>query len=164
MNKHQFTLKQIKETFLYKVQNMSLEDIDEDWAEELLAQRYYSEFENLLEELHDNCPDISNNQYDQIMAASNEISDNICKDLHHELIACICEDFELIATYLIAGENDKYIAGMCLSYTQGEIPMLSIDPTDKSLQEVFKNFQLSVRISRLRDRASKKGNSNDNNL
>lgn len=151
-------LNQFKSAFLHTIPNMGLHEINEDWAEELLAQRYYSEFENLLEELHDNCPDISNNQYDQIMAASNEISDNICKDLHHELLACICGDFELIATYLIAGENDKYIAGMCLSYMEGEIPMLSIDPTDKSLQEVFKNFQLSVRISKLRDSAKHKGN------
>lgn len=152
------TLNHFKSAFLYILLNIGLDEIDEEEAEELLAQRYYSEFENILEELHDNCPDISNNEYDQIMAASNEISDNICKDLHHELLACICGDFELVATYLIASENDKYIAGMCLSYMEGEIPMLSIDPTDRSLQEVFKEFQLSVRISKLRDSAKHKGN------
>lgn len=164
MNKQQFTLKQIKETFLYKVQNMSLEEIDDDGADEFLAQRYYSEFENLLEELFDNKPGIRNEQYNEIKSASKEICDNIRKDLHHEIVSCIYEDFELIATYLIAGEDNKYIAGMCLSYMEEEIPLLDMISTRRSLQEVFNEFQLSVRISKLRDRANKKRNSNGNNF
>ncbi|KFF11067.1 hypothetical protein IW15_18090 [Chryseobacterium soli] len=155
MNKQQFTLKQIKETFLYNAQNMGLDEIDEDWAEELLAQRYYSEFENLWEKLSDDRSEISKDQYDQIISASKEISDKICEDLHHELIACICEDFELIATYLIAGENDKHIAGMLQSYINNEIPTdLSMKSTDKSLQEIFNEFQITVRISN-KDKAKK---------
>ncbi|MCQ9635649.1 hypothetical protein MP477_11825 [Chryseobacterium sp. WG23] len=158
MNKQQFTLKQIKETFLYKVQNMSLEEIDDDGADEFLAQRYYSEFENHWEELSDNRPEISYDQQKQILNDADEICKSMCKSLHHELEACIYDDYILIATYLIAGEHDKHIAGMCLSYMEEEIPMLSIIPTDKRLQDIFKEFQLSVRISRLRDSAKRKGN------
>lgn len=123
---------------------MRLRDIDEDWAEELLSQRYFSEFENHWEELSNNSPEVSNNQYQQILKDADEICRGICRSLHHELEVCIYDDYILIATYLIADMNDKYIAGMLQSYLEGEIPMLSIKPTDKSLQKVFNKFHKKI--------------------
>lgn len=63
----QITLNQIKSAFLYILLNMGLDVIDDEEAEELLAQRFYSEFENLWEKLSDNRPEISHNQYKQIL-------------------------------------------------------------------------------------------------
>ena len=59
-------LTEFKEYFITLLQHMSLEDIDEDWAEDLLTQRYFSEFESNLETLFYNKPLIDRRQSKQL--------------------------------------------------------------------------------------------------
>lgn len=143
----QITLNQIKSAFLYILLNMGLDVIDDEEAEELLAQRFYSEFENLWEKLSDNRPEISHNQYKQILNDAHEICKSICRSLHHELEVCIYDDYILIATYLIADVDDRHVAGILQTYINEEIPLLSMKSTDKSLQAIFDEFLSSERIS-----------------
>ncbi|MDY0931629.1 hypothetical protein [Chryseobacterium sp. CFBP8996] len=134
-------LKQLKEVFSFSIPNMELEDIDEDLEEELLTQRYFSEFEEHLESLSDNQPDIDKEMQELIDFHGNEIYKIIPKDLHHELAICIQMDFELIAAYLILGVNNDYVGGMFLSYTAyNEIPMLSLKPVDITLEKAFQDY------------------------
>lgn len=143
----EITLNQIKSAFLYILSNMGLDEIDEEEAEELLAQRFYSEFENRWEELSDNSPEINDSQYKQILNDANEICKSICNSIHHELEVCIYDDYILIATYLIADVDDRYAAGILQSYINNEIPTgISMLFTDKSLQVIFNEFQLTKNL------------------
>lgn len=125
---------------------MGLDEIDEEEAEELLAQRFYSKFENRWVGLCDDSPAVSINQHQQILNDADEICKSICRSLHHELEACIYDDYILIATYLIANVDDRCIAGMLQSYIKEEIPILSLKSTDKSLQVIFNEFQLTKNL------------------
>jgi len=139
-------LTEFKEYFITLLQHMSLDEIDEDWAEELLAQRYYSGFEDIWVELSDNCPEKSSDDSTQIQNAMKEIKQHIPKELHHELALCIYEDFDLLARYVVAGEDNRYIASMCLCYAEGYIPMLALEPTNKSLQDAYTEFKMKMKI------------------
>lgn len=132
--------------FILAIGKMSLVEIDEDWAEELLAQRYYNGFEDIWVELSDNCPGISSDDSTQIKNATKEIKPHISKELHHELALCIYEDFDLIARYVVAGEDNRYIASMCLCYAEGNIPMLTLEPANKSLQDAYSEFKMKMKI------------------
>lgn len=134
-------LKQLKEVFSLSIPNMELEHMDEDWEEELLTQRYFSGFEKRLESLCDNQPELDKEIGGLISSYGDEVHKKMPKDLHHELAMCIQMDFELIAAYLISGVDNKYIAGMFLSYAvNNEIPLLNLRCADISLEDAFQNF------------------------
>lgn len=143
---------------------MDSDMFDEDTAEKILVDRDFKTFEPIWTELHLEQP------YDKIYSEciKNDAKDiyyNIPEELHHELRFAISEDYELMANYLVCGENNSLIASMISDYMHKEIPTdLSMSFTDKSVQEIFKEIQLSVRISKLRERANKKRSSNDNNF
>ncbi|MDY0931630.1 hypothetical protein [Chryseobacterium sp. CFBP8996] len=164
MTKKELMRRQFKEIFLYITQYMDSDIFDEDTAEKILVDRDFKTFEPIWTELHLEQP------YDeyyskQIKNDAEDVYNNIPKELHHELRLAISEDYEIMANYLISGEDDSRIASMISDYMHNEIPTdLSMSLTDKSVQEIFKEIQLSVRISKLRERANKKRNSNDNNF
>ncbi len=139
--KQNFQLIEFKTLFLRMIEKMSLEDIDDDFAEEILTLRYCNEFEYQWTELSDNCPDISEIFSKQIVADSEKIYKSLPKKIHHEISSCICEDFELLAGYLIANEDNRYIAEMLLSYADGNIPSLYLEKSEKSIQEAFNELQ-----------------------
>lgn len=136
-----FQLIEFKTIFLRMIENISLEDIDDDCAEEILALRYYSEFEYQWTELSENSPIINDSQLDKIKSYSEEIYQILPKELHHELSLCIYEDFELLAIYLVANEDDRYIAEMLLSYADGNIPSLYLEKSVKNIQEALNELQ-----------------------
>lgn len=138
-------LVEFKNLFLTMIKKMSLEDIDDDCAEEILALRYYSEFEDKWTELRENSPIINKLRLDKIKLYSEEIYKNLPKKLHHELSLCIYEDFELLATYLIADEDNRYIAEMLLCYADGNIPSLYLEKSEKSIQKVFNKLQVKYK-------------------
>lgn len=136
-----FQLIEFKTLFLRMIEKMSLEDIDDNRAEEILALRYYSEFEHRWTELSENSPIINDSQLDKIKSYSEEIYQILPKELHHELSLCIYEDFELLATYLVTNEDNRYIAEMLLSYADRNIPSLYLEKSDKNIQEALNELQ-----------------------
>lgn len=143
-------LKELKEAFLYIIQNMDLGTHDDDTAEMIIDERDFRTFEPIWRELHTNQP--YNELYSEhIKTDLKEIFQNMPQGLHNELALAITEDYELMANYLIARKNDWRIASMFLSYSLREIPSEFIKST-ALVKYAFMVLKHEVEIAKLKDK------------
>ena len=146
-------LKRLKESYLYTVLNMDLFKYD---AEGIIAQRDCSDFTRYWNPLREKCPIVKDKYFDTIKNDAEEIYRSLPENLHHLVAECICEDYRLIATYLIASRNNSDVAHLCFSYSQGDIPMLYFVHTDKSLEDAYWSLKVTVMMARKRERLKTK--------
>lgn len=146
-------LQRLKESFLYTVLNMDLFNYN---AEDIIAQRDCSDFTRYWNPLRENCPIVKDKYFDTIKNDAEEIYRSLPENLHHLVAECICEDYRLIATYLIASRSNSDIAHLCFSYSQGEIPMLYFVYTDKSLEDAYWYLKVKVIMAQKRERLKTK--------
>ena len=139
-------LKELKEAFMYIIQNIDSNILEDVNAEAILDDRDFKTFEPIWTELYTNQP--YNELYsEQIKTDLKEISQKMPQGLHNELSLAITEDYELMANYLIAGKNDWRIASMFLSYSRREIPSEFIKST-ALVKYAFMVLKHEVKISK----------------
>lgn len=97
-------LPQLKMGFLHALYNIDLFKYD---VEELMAQRNCSDFTRYWNLLHEECPTVKDTYYETIRNDTKKIHQSLPKKLHHDIALCICEDYRLIATYLIANKSNS---------------------------------------------------------
>lgn len=152
-------LKELKEVFLYIIQNMDSDILEYVKAEIILDERNFRTFEPIWTKLHTNQP--YNELYsEQIKTDLKEISQKMPQGLHNELALAIIEDYKLMANYLIAEKNDWRIASMFLSYSRRNIPSAFIKST-VLVRYSFMVLKDEIRVAKLR---AKYGIKNKQNL
>lgn len=125
-----------------------------DMAELILDFRNLKTFGPIWRELHLE-QSYDESYLEQIKNDTENIYQNIPENLHHDLRLAIIKDYQLMASYLVSGEENDKIAFMFLCYANGEVPILLFD-SKYNLEYAFIKLKVAARIAKLRNRANYK--------
>lgn len=149
----QTTLKELKEAYLYTIQNMNLDTLDNDTIKMIFKSRNSDSFRSSRHELNESIP-VKDEDVQYINRDAIAIYSNISEIVDDRIAALIMVDYELMAKYLICGKNDWRIASMFTFYTKREIPITFIKSTNL-VKYTFWELQSAVKIAKFKDKIEK---------
>lgn len=158
MDTIEYKLEQFNEAFLFIIKKIKWKNMYAKMIKDILAQRENEIFKSVWIELNNNRPCVENCHLKQIKRDIEKIQKAIPKNLDQELAKAICADYDLMASYLISGQDNKRISGMFTSYVKKNIPVSNFLLGYRNLQYALHILRTPLRVARMQERIIQKRN------